>query len=76
LFRFLPVIGFKIRDVVEAVDTDYTRAWKWRNMEAQNTKLDNLRAATVIQRIILEEKDNEDARMATLEEFKVARAHL
>ncbi|KAG1141811.1 hypothetical protein G6F37_008285 [Rhizopus arrhizus] len=74
--KFLPVIGFKIRDVVEAVDTDYTRAWKWRNMEAQNTKLDNLRAATVIQRIILEEKDNEDARMATLEEFKVARAHL
>ncbi|KAG1468111.1 hypothetical protein G6F56_004030 [Rhizopus delemar] len=74
--KFLPVIGFKIRDVVEGVDTDYTRAWKWRDLEAQNTKLDNLRAATVVQRVILEEKDNCDSRMCSLEEFKVAKARL
>ncbi|KAI9259887.1 FAD dependent oxidoreductase [Sporodiniella umbellata] len=74
--KFLPVIGFKIRDVIENVQTDYTRAWQWRNLEAQNTALDNLRAATVIQRVILEEKDNCDAKMCSQDEFKVAKAHL
>ena len=75
-YRFMPVIGFKIRDVIEGIDSDYTRAWKWRQLEAQDTQLDNLRAATLIQRVILEEKGNEEARMATLEEFKAARRHL
>ncbi|CEI98359.1 hypothetical protein RMCBS344292_12468 [Rhizopus microsporus] len=74
--KFMPVIGFKIRDVIEGIDSDYTRAWKWRQLEAQDTQLDNLRAATLIQRVILEEKGNEEARMATLEEFKAARPHL
>jgi sarcosine oxidase/L-pipecolate oxidase len=72
----MPVVGFKIRDVIEGIDSDYTRAWKWRKLEAQDTQLDNLRAATLIQRVILEEKGNEEARMATLEELKVARPHL
>lgn len=28
--RMMPVIGFKISDVIEGVDSDYTRAWAWR----------------------------------------------
>ncbi|KAI8341711.1 FAD dependent oxidoreductase [Chlamydoabsidia padenii] len=28
--KMLPVIGFKIRDVIEGMETDYTRAWAWR----------------------------------------------
>lgn len=28
--RFIPVIGYKIAQVVEGVDNEYTRAWAWR----------------------------------------------
>ncbi|KAK8173477.1 FAD dependent oxidoreductase [Phyllosticta citrichinensis] len=29
-FKFLPVLGAKVLDVVERRDTEYTRAWRWR----------------------------------------------
>jgi hypothetical protein len=28
--RFIPVIGYKIAQVVEGVDNEYTRQWAWR----------------------------------------------
>ncbi|KAI8057572.1 FAD dependent oxidoreductase [Gilbertella persicaria] len=69
--KFIPVLGFKIREIIEGKDTDYARAWKWRNMQTQDTKLDGLRADALLQRLVLCEPNNKEARMATLEEFKV-----
>lgn len=76
LYRFIPIIGFKIREIIEGIDTQYSRAWKWRNMETQDTKLDGLRADALLQRLILDEPNNEAARMATVDEFKASRPRL
>jgi hypothetical protein len=32
LYRFLPNIGQKITDAIENRDTEYTRAWGWREI--------------------------------------------
>lgn len=69
-------MGFKIRDIIEGIDTEYSRAWAWRDMSTQDTKLDGLRADSLLQRLILDEPNNDDARMATLEEFKASRPRL
>ncbi|GAA5811939.1 hypothetical protein MFLAVUS_005386 [Mucor flavus] len=74
--KFIPIIGFKIREIIEGIDTQYSRAWKWRNMETQDTKLDGLRADALLQRLILDEPNNEAARMATVDEFKASRPRL
>lgn len=74
--RFIPVLGFKIRDIIEGIDTKYSRAWAWRNMDTQDTKLDGLRADALLQRLILAEPGNKEARMCTTEEFKASRPKL
>ncbi|KAI8642418.1 FAD dependent oxidoreductase [Parasitella parasitica] len=73
--KFIPIIGFKIRDIIEGIDTKYSRAWKWRNMQTQDTKLDGLRADSLLQRLILCEENNADARMCHLDEFKASFKH-
>lgn len=42
--RFIPIIGYKIAQVVEAVDNEYTRAWAWR--AAGKGRLDSMRLLT------------------------------
>lgn len=74
--RFIPILGFKIRDVIEGIETEYSRAWAWRDMATQDTKLDGLRADSLLQRLVLDEPHNENARMATLDEFKASRPRL
>ncbi|KAI8975487.1 FAD dependent oxidoreductase [Mycotypha africana] len=68
--KFIPVIGFKIREIVEGRDTEYSHAWAWRNMDAKDTKLDGIRADSLLQRVVLCEPNNDEARMATEGEFK------
>lgn len=74
--KFIPILGFKIRDIIEGIDTQYSRAWAWRNMETQDTKLDGLRADALLQRLILCESNNDQARMCTQAEFKASRPRL
>lgn len=74
--RFIPILGFKIRDIIEGIDTQYSRAWAWRNMETQDTKLDGLRADALLQRLILCESNNIKVRMCTKDEFKASRPKL
>lgn len=45
-------------------------------MATQDTKLDSLRADSLLQRLILDEPDNDQARMATVHEFKASRPRL
>lgn len=61
LVRFLPNIGQKIKDVIDAKNTEYTRAWAWRQVEAK---------PGFFNRPLLIQEGNENARMATLEELK------
>ena len=75
-YRFIPVIGFKIRDIVEGIDTEYSRAWAWRDMQTQDTKLDGLRADALLQRLILCEENNADCRMCHVDEFKASFDHV
>lgn len=70
LFRFIPNIGFKIRDVIEGIETEYTKAWRWRDMDTKDTKLDGLRADSLLQREILCEANNDNCRMAEPFELK------
>ncbi|KAI8393452.1 FAD dependent oxidoreductase [Radiomyces spectabilis] len=74
--KFIPNIGFKICHVIEGIQSDYTRAWAWRNLSAKDTRLDGLRADVRSRPLILAEPDNEDARLATPEELLVLKAHL
>ncbi|KAI7894534.1 FAD dependent oxidoreductase [Mucor mucedo] len=59
--KFLPNIGQKIKDVIDAKDTEYTRAWAWRNKEAKPDFYD---------RPLLIQNNHKLLRMATLEELK------
>jgi sarcosine oxidase/L-pipecolate oxidase len=45
-------------------------------MKTQDTKLDGLRADALLQRLILDEPNNKNARMATKEDFKAIKAKL
>ncbi|KAI9470992.1 MAG: FAD dependent oxidoreductase [Benjaminiella poitrasii] len=68
--KFIPIVGFKIRDIIEGVETDYSRAWGWRDMNTKETRLDGIRADSLLQRLILCEANNDDCRMSTKEELK------
>ena len=45
-------------------------------MNTQDTKLDGLRADSLLQRLILCEEGNEDASMCTQQDFKASRPRL
>ncbi|KAI8088965.1 FAD dependent oxidoreductase [Halteromyces radiatus] len=73
--KFLPNIGFQVRNVIEDISTDYTRKWAWRNMDVANTKLDGLRQGSAVNRGILLGHD-ENMRFASPDELTAATAHL
>jgi hypothetical protein len=60
-YRFFPIIGHKIRDVIECRDTEYAKFWAWREKEAQDGFFD---------RPTLVQEGSENFRMAVLEELK------
>ncbi|KAK8245687.1 FAD dependent oxidoreductase [Phyllosticta capitalensis] len=43
-FKFLPVLGSKVLDVIERRETEYTKAWKWRSdkMEEEESNRNGL----------------------------------
>ncbi|KAI8578832.1 hypothetical protein K450DRAFT_244750 [Umbelopsis ramanniana AG] len=63
--KFIPIIGYKIAQVVEAVDNEYTRAWAWRS--AGKGRLDSMRLLTKTDR---QELGKGIARFAKPEELK------
>ncbi|KAI8344226.1 FAD dependent oxidoreductase [Chlamydoabsidia padenii] len=73
--KFLPNIGFQIRNVIEGKSTEYTKKWAWRKMDATHTKLDGLRQGTAVNRGIILGPD-ETMRLVTMDELCAARASL
>ncbi|KAI9306270.1 FAD dependent oxidoreductase [Cunninghamella echinulata] len=72
--KFIPNIGFQIRNVLEGISTDYTRAWAWRELDKSEIKLDGLRnGANKVCGII---NGDEATRLVSLDELKAARASL
>ncbi|GAN02310.1 fructosyl amino acid oxidase [Mucor ambiguus] len=59
--KFLPVIGDKIRDIVEDTDSQYKQAWAWKKKEAPKGFYD---------RPLLVKEGDQDIRMATMDELR------
>lgn len=70
-FRFIPVIGYKIAQVVEGVDNEYTRQWAWRPFG--KGKFDSMRLNNKTDRPHLGEGI---ARFIGLEEYKAIKSKL
>ncbi|ORZ24687.1 FAD dependent oxidoreductase [Absidia repens] len=73
--KFLPNIGFQIRNVIEGISTDYTKKWAWRNLDASETKLDGLRQGSALSRGIIQGPD-EEMRLVSADELCAGRASL
>ncbi|KAI8073984.1 FAD dependent oxidoreductase [Gongronella butleri] len=73
--KFIPNIGFHIRDVLEGKSSDYTRRWAWRQLDVSQTQLDGLRAGNAVVRGVIA-SDQEGMRLVTQDELKAARPQL
>ncbi|KAG2179951.1 hypothetical protein INT43_003738 [Umbelopsis isabellina] len=69
--KFIPVIGYKIAQVVEGVDSEYTRQWAWRPFG--KGKFDSMRLNNKTGRPQLGEGI---ARFVDLEEYKAIKSKL
>ncbi|KAF7728477.1 hypothetical protein EC973_006030 [Apophysomyces ossiformis] len=74
--KFIPVIGFKICHVLEGIDSDYSRAWRWRAGEAENARFDALRANAKLERAIITDTANAKTSMASPRDLLAIRSHL
>ena len=76
--KMLPVIGYKICDVIDGIDTDYTRAWAWRDMggDAKDGAFDNLRASMANQEQLQLNTEDAYTRMATQQELQASQPRL
>lgn len=76
--KMLPILGYKICDVIDGVDTEYTRAWAWRDMggDAKDGAFDNLRASMANQEQLQLNTEDSQTRMATLEELQANQPRL
>ena len=74
LLRFLPIIGHKIAQIVEGVDSDYSRTWGWRDTGTNSSTGDAMRAGKTedIKPLRLCDPANPGTRMCTPEELKAA----
>lgn len=59
--RFLPVIGDKIRDIVEDIDSRYKQAWAWKGKKAPKE---------FYERPLLVKEGDQEFRMVTMEELR------
>ena len=66
--RFLPHIGIKVAEIIEGKENEYTKVWGWR--EGASNHSDGSRDSASVNVPILEDPNNQDTRMATLEELK------
>ena len=74
--RFIPNLGFKICHVIEGVDSEYSRAWAWRDMAKDAATYDGLRADTGPKIQLDLNKQDQYTRMATKDDCKCARPSL
>ena len=72
--RFLPVVGLKIAQIVEGLDTDYSRAWAWRETNGNSAVFDAMRAGKSVnlKPLQLEDPNNDETRMCTANDLKAA----
>ena len=75
LCRFVPNLGFKICHVIDGIDSEYSRAWRWRDMP-KNATYDGLRADSGPKVHMDLNVEDDNTRMATLEDLKAARPSL
>ncbi|KAI9494706.1 FAD dependent oxidoreductase-domain-containing protein [Zychaea mexicana] len=70
--KFLPVIGLKVAQIVEGIETDYSRSWGWRDAVDNSASFDAMRAgkSTDIVPLLLCDPDIEETKMCTLEDYK------
>ncbi|KAI9025014.1 FAD dependent oxidoreductase [Phycomyces nitens] len=73
--KFIPILGYKICHIVEGIDSEYTRAWKWRDLGSKQ-QADCLRSEVGGSHIIIGDPNAQDARLATLEELKAVNSKL
>ncbi|EPB81331.1 hypothetical protein HMPREF1544_11948 [Mucor circinelloides 1006PhL] len=59
--KFLPVIGDKIRDIVEDIDSRYKQAWAWKGKKAPKE---------FYERPLLVKEGDQEFRMVTMEELR------
>ncbi|KAI7858794.1 FAD dependent oxidoreductase [Circinella umbellata] len=72
--KFLPVVGLKIAQIVEGLDTDYSRAWGWRETNDNSAAFDAMRAGKSVdlKPLQLEDPNNDETRMCTTSDLKAA----
>ena len=70
--RFLPVVGLKIAQIIEGLDTDYSRAWAWRETNGNSAVFDAMRACKSVdlKPLQLEDPNNDETRMCTANDLK------
>ncbi|KAI7857439.1 FAD dependent oxidoreductase [Circinella umbellata] len=74
--KFIPTLGFKICHVIEGVDSEYSRAWAWRDMAKDTATYDGLRADSGPKIQLDLNKQDQYTRMATKDDCKCARPSL
>ncbi|KAI9247124.1 FAD dependent oxidoreductase [Phascolomyces articulosus] len=72
--KFLPVVGLKIAQIVEGIESDYSRAWGWREVNSDSAAFDAMRAckSADMKPLQLEDTNNEDTKMCTAQDLKAA----
>ncbi|KAF7727598.1 hypothetical protein EC973_007359 [Apophysomyces ossiformis] len=61
--KFLPILGFKIAEVIEGIKSEYTCAWAWRTTGG-------LRGDGKLARPVLNDKADEETRLAATDELR------
>ncbi|KAI8060926.1 FAD dependent oxidoreductase [Gongronella butleri] len=69
--KMLPVLGYKIRNIVEGMDSDYARAWAWRT--SPSAKMDEFRGGMALE---YETLGVDQGRMASPDDFLAAKQRL
>lgn len=78
--KFLPIIGFKICQVIEGQENDYTRAWQWRDSSSttglnfDGMRPTNHQGTPAIS--IMDDPNDTTTHMATSNDLKAPKARL
>lgn len=70
IIRFVPIIGSKIVDTIEGIESDYSRRWAWRNVTPSDPVLPPRGGVGEPQQPSLSDGEESEVRMVTLEELK------
>lgn len=76
--KFLPIIGFKICQVIEGQESDYTLAWQWRDSPT-GLNFDGMRPTNhqgTLAISIMDDPKDTSTHMATSNDLKAPKARL